>query len=746
MARYLVTEGSNFTPLTYGEMVAPIQAADTAHAAVQDVYDKMSMDTRALERYISETNDPRAHELYSNYINKLDALQNNLWNNGITSQTRKDLSSARNSYASDIARVQKAIETRQEQSKEYWDTKHNHPDMIMGDDPGISSLDNFLADVNYGNNYFTYSGTDFMNEVGKDAKARASEMLRNPEYRKNPELIGYIEQIKRNGYTGAQVNRASNAVLESMNGTPNAYKGLSFAEKILADVLVSHLESTGAKDKVSRDEYLRLFKYGKAGLAQAIGDEDLNLISDKQWEYDRKAEIARLTNGANNPTNNGYTLNTQTTRLASDSAEKNNTFIFDKLIKPFTDGNGNHTSIPYVTSDGKMAEISSAFAADRIWREELRPDIITEKYGIPVPGQQPVDKEWEMPDGRKARLHREPAYGGAWRISFQVSDYNGTGFHNDEELLAEYQKDMADYYARKDAWSKRNPNIDLDELRIKEKDWQKIYRKNNIPDDIPREYAPYILNVLSRQHDAPWVTIGSPTQDMDDVRENFGDLFVSGFINAAGSKGSVAKTDPNAIYPVDGYNIGKEGKQKLEDVIPYDPKTGKYKTDAILGWTALPEDIIAHKIRMNVGGKQWAVNPALINSDMKKKTDALNADIPEEYTGGKKMGLTEYLMLPILDPVRAFKLSDEQMAAWSQIAENFLGNNMTFIYDNNGQIINVSPKDIILDPDKIGQLRASVTSFIDDVYANVRDYMMLQNMQTRSNTSDKASSFTGRIQ
>ena len=110
MARFIVTSGSHFQPLTYDELVKPLMQMTEAQNKAQDAYDQISMETNALENYISQNpGDENARAMYDNYKAKLSALQNNLWNNGYSSQTARDLSVARAGYAGDVTRLATAI-------------------------------------------------------------------------------------------------------------------------------------------------------------------------------------------------------------------------------------------------------------------------------------------------------------------------------------------------------------------------------------------------------------------------------------------------------------------------------------------------------------------------------------------------------------------------------------------------------------------------------------------------------------
>lgn len=305
MARFIVTSGSHFQPFTYNELVEPLMQMTEAQNNAQEAYDHISMETNALENYISQNpEDERARAMYDNYKSKLTALQNNLWNNGYSGQTARDLSAARAGYAGDITRLATAIKNRQERSKEYWDMRHKNPDMVAGNDPGAAGLDNYLDNDRYGQDYFNYSGDKFTTEVATDAKAIAGAKLES-EIVKDPKLKGYLERIKTEGYTMKEADHATSAVEDLLfNGNSAALNNLTYPERLLAETLVSHMNSTGAErytydddgnvigGNLSEEEYRRLFEYGKAGAKHAVGKTSIDDIKDQEYAY--KQEINKI--------------------------------------------------------------------------------------------------------------------------------------------------------------------------------------------------------------------------------------------------------------------------------------------------------------------------------------------------------------------------------------------------------------------------------------------------------------------
>ena len=287
MPKFLVTNGSNFQPFTYDELTRPLYEMAEAKRNTQDQYDALSMQTEALRNYISENEDDRrAKAMYDNYVSKLRALQENLWSHGYTASTRRDLNAARAGFSSDIMRLGKAIENRQARSAEYNKFKHDHPDMVMGSDPGLDGLDNYLNNDLYGTDWYQYSGNKFTKEVADDAGNRVKEMFNDPVLSRD--IPGYITIKKQQGVTSDDVAKANAAVSDYLAGKVNSIGKLDPVQTVLANVLLEHLESTGAATKVDQSEFARLVGYGKAGLSAAIGTADTQYLSDKAWDANQE--------------------------------------------------------------------------------------------------------------------------------------------------------------------------------------------------------------------------------------------------------------------------------------------------------------------------------------------------------------------------------------------------------------------------------------------------------------------------
>ena len=744
MPKFLVTSGSHFTPFTYDELVKPLAQMAEAQNATQDAYDAMSLETEALRNYISDK-DVNAKRMYDNYTAKLKALQDNLWNNGYNAQARRDLSSAREGYASDILRLQTAVKSRQERSKEYWDTKHKNPDMIMGDDPALESLDKYIADANYGQDYYSYSGNQFMSEVGADAKARANELIRDPQITSDPRLAGYLTRITREGFTSDEVNAAGNAVEMVLRGDTSVMQTLDPASSILADVLLSHLDSTGAAGKVSPSEFSRLLDYGKAGLSQAIGKTDIRDLSDKQWDYnkqialtDHNHKLAMERLGAKSGQTSleessgvPYALNKISSALTTPGYEKALNELKKRFIKPF------ENPIPVVTSNGTVTNIESAFDANDILNNLGRADLLGFLGGIDP--ESPTTGTGVIQEGNKAVKIRVSPGNNTYdpninemmsetgtEYPYVVQKQNDKGqWITDKDMTNEFIRRYDDYNNNIKSFNDNNPGINLKKLAISEKDRKDIYDKAGIPDYVPLEFAPFVTSTKSGVVNDKPATIAGATPDQEKTRQAYYDIIKNAYAKEA-SQRKVGKQSSFAFYPIKNGVVSQNGKQ-WNDVFG--------KGQKIESIDFFQGDVSSEKpfVEMTVDGDTYAINPRMLGADTAAQVQKLN-------------DVLSVVMMPINHPEKVFLMGNKEMNTWLETTEAAFGDYLSLQYvDNNGVTKTITPLDVIISEDLQEVFRNVSRQFSDKMIARARDNMMQNPMQSVGYTSSKATGYNDDI-
>ena len=92
MANYSLIANSTFQPFTYQELAAPIDRQDAYHEKLMDEYDKLSSQADVLEAMGANDRDKGVYQQYKNYSDRLRAEADNLYRNGLNTESRMRLS------------------------------------------------------------------------------------------------------------------------------------------------------------------------------------------------------------------------------------------------------------------------------------------------------------------------------------------------------------------------------------------------------------------------------------------------------------------------------------------------------------------------------------------------------------------------------------------------------------------------------------------------------------------------------
>ena len=754
MAKYLVTNGSHFNPFTYDELAKPIMQAVEAHNATAEAYDTLSSGAEALRQYIlREPEDSEARMLYDSYMAKLDRVQNNLWEKGYNANTRRDLSAARAGYQSDITRLATAVKDRSERSAAYWDARHKNPNLVTGRDPGVDALDDYLRDANHGLNWFSYDSAQFEKDVFDETKARAQALyskLSDPNaIVTNPKLKQELTRVINKGVTNEEVDAASVLVDQLINMSASDrdkfYRAnsetVSPVVQMLTESLINRYDATGIRGyDVDANERQKLINRGKAGLAGGVmapeikdftnPEEEFNMWKRKeQWKLDHPAGGSGSSSGSGSGSKKdagpGYSLQTLATYLDSDESKDILAYTNKKFKKKFEE------PIPMVDVDGRADTIESPYDAHRILDELGRSDFIAQ-YGV-----DPLNPfgSHKNTDGETVFIGKSGG-GYAGNTGKYYVTVNGK---RDKELTEQFTADITAFNNALNDWKKKNENLDIESLIVPEKDWDKMSNEYNIPESVPREAYPAILEAKAAiGYRTPAYLVDDSSDDlMKKARVDFASKLYSSYAKTyKDKKGKVDKTSPLAIYKVD-----PDGKKlylirDVREILGVN-NNDEINHDTINDISASPEDVISNQIRFTTtnGTSEYSAKPEVFGNEVAAVYRKLREPVQIMYevnNNGKKdievdvvddKGIVDYMMKPILDPVSAFTMSDEQAKTWINLTAETLADYMQFYStDSNGKVIGViTPRSIVYSSDLRDILREAVVRYINAGFAGVRD-------------------------
>ena len=770
MPKFLVTSGSYFQPYTYDELAKPIMQTVEAHNAAQDVYDQLGMETEALGRYISDNpGDSDARMMYDNYLSRLNSLQDNLWNNGYNAATRRDLTAARAGYANNITRLQAAIQARQDRSKEYWDARHKNPNLVTSVDPGLGGLNDYLRDDNYGRDWFSYDSAQFEKEVFNEMQTRAQSMMSDLTDENgvvsNKALADTLTRVINYGATGDEVSAATSLVDRLIDMTPEQrdaiYKkeGTSPVVSMMVESLINRYNATGIRGfDVSAPEQSKLLGRGKAGLAGMLMKPEIKDFTNPEYEFDiwkRKEDIehqhrmeeigAKGGNGSgsggggNDAPKGTYSLETLSSYLDSPEAKEITAFANKQFVQKFEE------PIPVTDVNGNPGTISSAYDVENIF-DSLGRKAFMDKWGIDP--TENVVGTYKTPSGGGGRMggsgnrtisHAAGGYATNGEEKYTVS-YNGKVSKTESKEFSDDIKKFRDNYAE---WKKNNKGVDLYDLKIKNKNWDKMQGDYDLA-GIPKEYWP---SILAAKADIGYKTpayLASYTEDMPEVRENYAKAMYSAYVNAPKNDGKVEKTSDVAVKKItpDGKVIGVE--QDMRNVLGM-KGSGKgnkeINTGTIMQIHAFPEDVLHNQLRFTTSMYDgiYAADASIFGNRVDAVYRKFREPVEVAYSDGStqtidRKGIVNYMMKPIIDPASAFRMSDAEKNQWTKITAHTLDGYMKFYAtDSNGNVTgSVSPVTIVLYPEYREALRAAITNYINAGLAGPRDVLNREILQKRS--------------
>lgn len=753
MAKFLVTSGSYFRPYSFEEYLKPISIAQQYHDQAQEAYDTLSEDTAELERYISAEgeDDAYARELYGNQMKRLQALQDELYNNGISRTTKKYLSEARAGYRRDIKRLASAIEARRKRGAMYEEMMLKDPSLIASANPGLDGLDNYLRDDMYGSNIYTYSGDKFMAEVAAEAKAVAGQRMSDPEAKKVPGLYGYLLTKYRDGFTEIEAANATQAVREFFKtGEKSVIENLDYGSALLAEVLLSNLHRTGAYNKVTPDMFDKLIGYGGVGLkVGGIGTVKSDLKEDVLASHALKKDLIKYQHelaeeyrnrqaneegdGKNNKKgkepNVGYALPKTNTKLKSTE--------YDTLYKMT---GKNHEEFKnkkvYITNpDGTATEVFDGFEAGKlVYDSDARREGRKTLHGLDVSyiGKRQtvtfVDESGKertlttekltKDQARKLRLKSED--GVVVYENGKVNPDFTAQFNNLRQKHLEHQNSILDA-------NKNNPDI---KLAITPEEEFNIRKKFDISPTTPSSAIGHILYARAFYEDATPATLISPTGANSKVQR---DLYWHIMQDSLAKlpKDKRGRHDANSGYGF--YEIKSDGS--VSDTPVMDINAVAKTPDEITSMSKYP--------RVDNSGRYDNVTQFRMTTSS-GKTYIVNDIMLDQYTRAESRagsGMTDVILFPIKNAEIYANMSQSERHGIANSIFNILHDFKEKNYDidcpvvidkQTGELRYANDKELLNNREVQQQLIDASTAITDMYLSNARDHMTNNPEQNKS--------------
>ncbi len=265
MAGNALTIGARFKPMSYAEMLAPVQAATNEFNLQTEELDKLNQASSVWENMANKETDPLAYQKYSNFANTLRQQADALATQGLNPNSRKAISQMKGQYQSDIVPIEQAYKTRADMAKSYEAARRQNPTLMSNIDPSRLSLDKLIANPSLAPEF--YSGNLLAEQVSAKARVLASQLRETGQW-KSTAGGQMLERIEKYGLSPKDV-----AMVQAGQGP-----------KELQDLVNSTISSSPIGKWENAKELLpQAYQYAASGLYSGIGKEDIKTGQDQSY-------------------------------------------------------------------------------------------------------------------------------------------------------------------------------------------------------------------------------------------------------------------------------------------------------------------------------------------------------------------------------------------------------------------------------------------------------------------------------
>lgn len=291
MPNYSLVSNAQFQPFSYAELAAPIIHQQQVQDALAEQYDKLSSQADILASMGANDIDNKSQTFYK-YKAFSEALQkeaDNLYKNGLDTNSRMRLSDIKRQYNREIVPIQTAWNKRNEEALLQQKAYLSDPTLMFSRDAKTSSLDDYISNPQGG--FEVVSGKNIAAQVGTAAAQLAKKIQMNP-----------------NGEEAIKLKHADPLTYSAIINyglTPDEIADWQ-NRPVLRDIVENALQANGVTPDRLGSSYNSILKqslgYAGNSLYQAIGQDKQQFLTDNvatmqyQDYYDQLKEQRKLEN------------------------------------------------------------------------------------------------------------------------------------------------------------------------------------------------------------------------------------------------------------------------------------------------------------------------------------------------------------------------------------------------------------------------------------------------------------------
>ena len=276
MPNYSLVANSVFQPFTYQELAAPLDRQDAYHENLMQQYEQLSSKADVLEAMGKNDRDKGAYAQYKAYSDALRAEADNLYRNGLNSESRMRLTDLRRRYNTEIVPLQNAWNKREQEADMQMKAQMSNPSLMFTRDARTSSLDEYLANPSGG--FGVINGANITAQMASMAKNLEKQIRSGNKENIDDFTYRYVQKY---GLDANMIsNWRNNPTLSKM------YEQVMKANGVTEEALQNSANAQNIWDKSTG--------YAEMGMWNAIGEDKSQIVSDFKSRADYEHYLKEL--------------------------------------------------------------------------------------------------------------------------------------------------------------------------------------------------------------------------------------------------------------------------------------------------------------------------------------------------------------------------------------------------------------------------------------------------------------------
>lgn len=264
MGNYSLVADSSFKAKSFDELIKPYLMYTSEYNAQEEALSELATKADIWQGLANAQTDPVAYAQYTNYANALKDQAAIIASSGLNPTSRQTLLNLKRRYASEIAPIETAYNTRKAQAEEQRKALLQNPTLLLSRRADTTSLDDYMENPNLG--YESYNGALLTQQVGQAAANIAKELR---AYGNGENLDEYTKTwLQRHGYRASEVAFAINH--------PDDPR----ASRVLNTIVNNVINDSGISEWADLSTLNQAYSYARQGLWNAVGQTHVNTYSD----------------------------------------------------------------------------------------------------------------------------------------------------------------------------------------------------------------------------------------------------------------------------------------------------------------------------------------------------------------------------------------------------------------------------------------------------------------------------------